>query len=104
MKTLTIYAAVGAAGALGAMARLLVATICAQLLTTSFPIGTFVINITGSLFLGWFAGHGVGEIGRFRRHEARHRDRIRRRLHDVFNVHVRNQRLDQQRRAASGGD
>ena len=54
MKILTQYLAVALGGSLGAMARLLVSTTCARLFGTAFPIGTFVINISGSLFLGWF--------------------------------------------------
>ena len=38
------------------MSRLFVARIkSAHFFGTGFPIGTFIINITGSLFLGWFA-------------------------------------------------
>ena len=36
------------------MLRYLVATICGRLFGTAFPIGTLVINVSGSLFLGWF--------------------------------------------------
>jgi CrcB protein len=36
------------------MARYAVATLCARFFGTAFPIGTFVINIGGSFFLGWF--------------------------------------------------
>src|SRR5438105_2891230 len=56
MKLLIQYLAVAGAGALGAMARLAVGTACGRAFTgTNFPIGTMVINISGSLFLGWFA-------------------------------------------------
>lgn len=54
MKTLINYLAVGGAGCLGAMFRYFVATTCARFLGTAFPIGTFIINITGSFILGWF--------------------------------------------------
>ena len=54
MKILVNYAAIAAGGAVGAMARYLMATACAWAFGTGFPTGTFVINITGSLFLGWF--------------------------------------------------
>jgi len=54
MKTLWQYLAVGLGGSLGAMARLLVATTCARFFGTAFPTGTFVINISGSWFLGFF--------------------------------------------------
>ena len=54
MKLLAQYLAVGAAGSLGAMLRLAVSTFCGQWFGTAFPIGTLVINLSGSLFLGWF--------------------------------------------------
>lgn len=54
MKILTQYLAVAAAGSLGAMLRLLVGTASGRFFGTAFPIGTFVINISGCLFLGWF--------------------------------------------------
>lgn len=54
MQLLMQYLAVGAAGSLGAVLRLMVSTLCGRLFGTAFPIGTFVINISGSLFLGWF--------------------------------------------------
>jgi CrcB protein len=57
MKLLVQYFAVGLAGALGAMLRLLVATVSGRLFGTGFPVGTFIINITGSLFLGWFLAY-----------------------------------------------
>jgi CrcB protein len=54
MKTYIVYGAIGLGGALGAMARHLVGMICLHAFGTRFPVGTFLINITGSLFLGWF--------------------------------------------------
>ncbi len=57
MNVLQQYLIVGAAGSLGAMLRLLVARICAHHLGTAFPYGTLIINVTGSLFLGWFMAH-----------------------------------------------
>jgi CrcB protein len=54
MKMLIQYLAVAVGGSLGAMARLAVASACGRLFGTAFPTGTFVINISGSLFLGWF--------------------------------------------------
>jgi len=41
--------------ALGGLARWGVATTALRLLGPGFPYGTFFINVTGSLFLGWFA-------------------------------------------------
>ena len=54
MKLLVQYLAVGAAGSVGAMLRLAVSSFCGQWFGTAFPIGTLVINLSGSLFLGWF--------------------------------------------------
>ena len=54
MNVLVQYLAIGAAGSLGAMLRYAVANLCGRLLRTDFPVGTLVINLTGSLFLGWF--------------------------------------------------
>lgn len=54
MKVLLLRClAVGAAGFVGAVARFLVAILFGRF-TGRFPVGTLVINITGSLFLGWF--------------------------------------------------
>jgi len=50
MKT---YLAIGGAGFLGAITRYIIATLSARLFGTSFPVGTLIINITGSLALGW---------------------------------------------------
>ncbi|WP_428938986.1 fluoride efflux transporter CrcB [Fontivita pretiosa] len=54
MKLLIQYLAIGCAGFLGAIARYFVSTTCGRLFGTAFPIGTFVINVSGSLLLGWF--------------------------------------------------
>jgi CrcB protein len=54
MKVLLLRClAVGAAGFFGAIARFFVATLFGNL-GKAFPIGTLVINVSGSLFLGWF--------------------------------------------------
>src|ERR1051325_6113507 len=58
MKILIQYLAVAGAGALGAVARFAIGSACGRLFATSFPIGTMVINISGSLLLGWFAVAG----------------------------------------------
>ena len=50
-KVMIEFMAVGFAGALGAMLRLAVARIFSW---STFPIGTLIINLAGSLFLGWF--------------------------------------------------
>jgi len=41
--------------AIGGLARWGVGTAAARWLGTTFPWGTFFINISGSLFLGWFS-------------------------------------------------
>jgi len=54
MKGLLLrYLAIGAAGFVGAIARVAVATLFGRI-NVRFPIGTLVVNVTGSLFLGWF--------------------------------------------------
>src|SRR2546421_3894995 len=50
-KLLLEFLAVGLAGAIGAMLRLAIARLFAW---SDFPIGTLLINVSGSLFLGWF--------------------------------------------------
>ena len=54
MRVLIQSLAVGAAGFLGALTRFGVAALFGRWINVRFPLGTFVINITGSLFLGWF--------------------------------------------------
>ena len=51
-----IYALVGLGGALGSMARLWLATAVLRLTGAGFPWGTVLINIIGSLVIGWLAG------------------------------------------------
>src|SRR5258708_6439324 len=36
------------------MFRLLVSRFCATMVGAGFPVGTMLINLSGSLFLGWF--------------------------------------------------
>ena len=54
MRVLTQIGLVALGSALGGLARWGVATAAARWLGTAFPWGTFVINLSGSLFLGWF--------------------------------------------------
>jgi CrcB protein len=51
------YLAIGLAGFAGAVARVLVATLFGRWFNIRFPLGTLFINVTGSLFLGWFLTH-----------------------------------------------
>lgn len=50
--------AVGFGGALGSIARYLIAILCTRAGTLNFPLGTFLVNLVGSLLIGfcwsWF--------------------------------------------------
>lgn len=50
------YIMVAIGGALGSMARLWVSTIVTERVTETFPLGTLVVNVTGSFLIGLFAG------------------------------------------------
>ena len=52
MATLMPYLLVGVGGFIGANARFVVARIVGAMFETKFPLGTFVINISGSFILG----------------------------------------------------
>jgi len=52
MSSLMPYVLVGGGGFIGAIARFLVARWVGVLVETRFPLGTFVINISGSFLLG----------------------------------------------------
>lgn len=54
MKALLIrYLAIGAAGFIGAISRVLIGVLFTRL-PGRFPLGTLFINVSGSFFLGWF--------------------------------------------------
>lgn len=55
MRSLVQVLLVALGSAVGGLLRWGVSTAAARLLGTRFPHGTFFINISGSLFLGWFA-------------------------------------------------
>jgi len=61
------YVAIGMAGSLGAILRYVVATQFGRF-NWRFPLGTLVINISGSIFLGWFSTyigrHSVSDVTR----------------------------------------
>lgn len=54
VSTMAKYLAVGAGGALGAMARYYLGTTALGRFAAPFPTATFLINITGSFILGFF--------------------------------------------------
>jgi fluoride exporter len=54
MKLLIQYLAVAGAGAAGAVLRVFVGSVCSTFIRSNLPVATFVINISGSLLLGWF--------------------------------------------------
>ena len=49
-----IYVVIGAGAALGANARFLIGLYIAQVVGTAFPYATMLINISGSLVIGFF--------------------------------------------------
>jgi fluoride exporter len=55
VRTFVQVGLVAFGSAIGGLLRWGVGLLAARLFGTGFPWGTFVINITGSLFLGWFA-------------------------------------------------
>ncbi len=55
MRVLFQIVLVAFGSALGGLARWGLGTYAARLFGTAFPWGTFVINVSGCLFLGWFA-------------------------------------------------
>jgi fluoride exporter len=60
------YIAVFVGGGIGAVLRYIISFLSARAFGTGFPVGTFVINILGSLFLGFIAAlvAGKGDINR----------------------------------------
>jgi len=53
-------AAIGLGGALGAVCRYGVGRMFAARYSGPFPLGTLLINLSGSLILGWLLGAGFG--------------------------------------------
>ena len=62
VKLLVHCLAVGVAGFFGAVARLLVGLVFGSWFP-QFPVGTLVINVSGSFILGWFYGYAASRIG-----------------------------------------
>jgi fluoride exporter len=54
-----LIAAVAVGGALGSVARYLIGALIQGRVTTAFPVGTFVINVSGSLLLGFLVRIGL---------------------------------------------
>ena len=54
-----LIAAVAIGGALGSVARYLLGAFIQDRAATAFPFGTFVINVVGSLLLGFFVQIGL---------------------------------------------
>jgi CrcB protein len=54
--------AVGFAGFFGAIARLLIGLAFGSWIP-QFPVGTLVINLSGSFILGWFYGYAASRVG-----------------------------------------
>jgi fluoride exporter len=60
MARLAEVLAVGAAGSLGAVCRLLVGPLVQRWTgDPSFPLGTLVVNVSGSFALGWFLAYAA---------------------------------------------
>ena len=57
--TLLAWIGVGASGALGAYARYLVGSTISARRPSPFPVGTFVVNLSGSFALGLLTGLAV---------------------------------------------
>ena len=54
VEDMRAFLAISLGGILGANARYLVALYVAERLGAAFPYGTFIINVTGSLVIGFF--------------------------------------------------
>jgi fluoride exporter len=54
------WAAVAALGGVGAIGRFLLDETIERHVSTEFPLGTFVVNLSGAFVLGLLSGAGVG--------------------------------------------
>ena len=57
------YLLVAAGGSLGSLARFVIGRRIAEKSKTDFPVGTFVINISGAVLLGFMSSMGVNGNG-----------------------------------------
>ncbi len=60
-NTLLLWVSVGVFGFFGSLARYGVARLCGRI-STLFPFGTFIINISGCLLLGWFLTYAQSRL------------------------------------------
>ena len=51
----------GIGGALGSVTRFKIGKIIAEKVDTTFPVGTFIINITGAILLGIVSGTNINK-------------------------------------------
>lgn len=58
MKFPVLALLVGAAGFIGSITRWLIGRFFGQM-SHHFPLGTLIINVSGSLLLGWFMAHAT---------------------------------------------
>jgi fluoride exporter len=49
-----VYIGVGLGGLVGSLLRYFVSLTAGGMLNNGFPVGTLLVNLAGSLFLGWF--------------------------------------------------
>ncbi|PIG91672.1 fluoride efflux transporter CrcB [Gloeocapsopsis sp. IPPAS B-1203] len=54
--------AVGLGAIPGALSRYYLTVLCSQWFGISFPFGTFFINLSGALLMGFFAGLGIEQV------------------------------------------
>ena len=52
-------------GGIGAVFRALITNICQSLFNSKIPIGTSIVNITGSLIIGFMMGHALASQDMF---------------------------------------
>jgi len=56
-----VYLGVGLGGMVGSLLRYFVSVSTSNFLTNGFPVGTVIVNLAGSLFLGWFTSRIIGK-------------------------------------------